>query len=173
MSGKKLTKEKFLQQSIKIYGDLYDYSKVEYKGSFEKVCIICKKHGEFWQTPNHHKTGGKCLKCQGEKNGRKYNRTLQDFVNDSNKIHNNKYNYSLTNYTKTTDKVKIICPEHGEFEQVASEHLRGIGCEKCGFSLMWENRRPTQESFIQKSIKIHGLKYDYNETFYKTWDSKI
>ena len=28
-----------------------------------KVLIICKDHGEFWQTPDAHKSGGKCPSC--------------------------------------------------------------------------------------------------------------
>ena len=35
----------FIKKAIKIHGNRYDYSKVEYKGSKEKICIICPKHG--------------------------------------------------------------------------------------------------------------------------------
>lgn len=62
--GKTLTKEEFVEKARKVHGDKYDYSKVEYVNSKTKVCIICPKHGEFWQTPNHHindKSG--CLVC--------------------------------------------------------------------------------------------------------------
>ena len=51
---KKLTTEEFIKKSKEIHGDKYDYSKVEYKGSKEKVCLICPKHGEFWISPNSH-----------------------------------------------------------------------------------------------------------------------
>lgn len=43
---------------------MYDYTKVNYIGANQKVIIICKKHGEFEQTPSKHinnKHG--CLKC--------------------------------------------------------------------------------------------------------------
>ena len=39
-----------------------------------------------------------------------------------NKKHNNKYDYSLVNYRILRDKVKIICPEHGIFEQRLDSH---------------------------------------------------
>ena len=48
------------------------------------------------------------------------------------KTHNDKYDYSLTEYTGTINKVTIICPEHGQFKQKAAGHLDGKeGCKKC------------------------------------------
>src|ERR1035437_381577 len=46
----KTTKE-FILKAKEIHGDKYDYSKVEYIGSHNKVIIICPKHGEFLQAP--------------------------------------------------------------------------------------------------------------------------
>ena len=42
-----LSKETFITKARKVHGDKYDYSKVEYVNNRTKVCIICKKHGEF------------------------------------------------------------------------------------------------------------------------------
>ena len=50
----KLTKELFILRARELYGDKYDYSKVEYNDCNKKVCIICPEHGEFWQTPHNH-----------------------------------------------------------------------------------------------------------------------
>ncbi len=49
---------------------------------------------------------------------------------DYNKIHNNKYDYSRAVYNGDSEKITIICPVHGEFEQRAGEHLR-YGCRQC------------------------------------------
>ena len=54
---------KFIEKATKVHGNRYDYSKVEYKNNSTKVCIICKEHGEFWQTPNAHLKGQNCPKC--------------------------------------------------------------------------------------------------------------
>jgi hypothetical protein len=54
-----------------------------------------------------------------------------EFIKKSNIIHNDKYSYDNVKYVSSSKKVKIICKEHGEFEQVANSHLRGIGCSKC------------------------------------------
>lgn len=48
------TTKEWIRKAKQVHGDRYDYSKVEYKGAFEKVCIICPKHGEFWQRPSNH-----------------------------------------------------------------------------------------------------------------------
>lgn len=57
------TKEQFVETSLSIHGNKYDYSKVEYKSNKNKVCIICPTHGEFMQTPNDHIGGHNCRKC--------------------------------------------------------------------------------------------------------------
>ena len=44
----------------------------------------------------------------------------------------NKFDYSLVDYTTTLNIVKIICPVHGGFNQVAANHLSGKGCKECG-----------------------------------------
>lgn len=58
------TKEQFIADAISVHGDKYDYSNVEYKTNATKVCIICPKHGEFWQTPNDHLRGRGCPVCK-------------------------------------------------------------------------------------------------------------
>ena len=62
----KLTTEEFIKKAQKVHGDRYDYSKVEYVDNKTKVCIICLKHGVFWQRPSHHTDGRGCKKCATE-----------------------------------------------------------------------------------------------------------
>jgi len=42
--------------------------------------------------------------------------TLEDFIVRSERIHRNKYDYSLVDYKNNSTKVKIICDIHGVFE---------------------------------------------------------
>ena len=58
-SGKNKTTEDFIKEAIKIHGDKYDYSKVNYKNHNTQIIIICLKHGEFLQQPTTHTT----MKC--------------------------------------------------------------------------------------------------------------
>jgi hypothetical protein len=76
------TKEQFIESSIKIHGNKYDYSKVEYSSNKLKVCIICPIHGEFMQTPNDHIGGHNCRVCS-EENHTNYN--MKDSFLEENK----------------------------------------------------------------------------------------
>ena len=59
----RFTKEEIIQKSKEVHGDRYDYSKVDYQGSKQKIVIICKTHGEFLQSPSNHYRGGNCPEC--------------------------------------------------------------------------------------------------------------
>ena len=84
--AKRYTKEKFLIKSKEIHGDKYDYSLVEYKNQEEPVVIICSIHGEFYQKPVYHLSGG-CKKCSIDYvNGLK-RLTKEVFVEKARKIH--------------------------------------------------------------------------------------
>jgi hypothetical protein len=145
--------EIFIEKCKKIHNDKYDYSLVNYKGSKNKVEIICPTHGIFKQKPYNHLTGQGCKICTLDNNIK----TLNNFINECKKIHNDKYDYSLVNYIGNKYKIKIICPIHGEFEQRASNHLSGQNCIKC------ENKnKKTNEEFIMKSTQVHYNKYDYS-----------
>jgi hypothetical protein len=71
----------------------------------------------------------------------------------SNKIHNNYYDYSKSNYVGMNDKVVIICREHGEFTQKPGNHIQGQGCRKCADELMSE-KGWTKENWIKSSQKF-------------------
>ena len=159
----KLTIEEFIRRSKNIHGEKYDYSLVEYINSQKKIKIICKKHSIFEQTPSCHLSGRRCPICYGTPR-----KNQKEFIDECKIIHNNKYDYSLVDYKNKHLKIKIICPEHGIFEQCSRSHLRGHGCPHCvGLA------KHTTESFIKKSIEIHGNRYNYSLVDYKGNKSKI
>ena len=57
--------------------------------------------------------------------------TLTEYILKANKIHNFKYDYSESVYINSRTRIKIICPEHGYFYQLANSHLQGSTCKKC------------------------------------------
>ena len=61
--SKRLGTEEFIKRAKEIHGDKYDYSKVNYETSNDKVCIICPIHGEFWQISGYHLHGNGCPIC--------------------------------------------------------------------------------------------------------------
>ena len=167
--SKKKTTEEFIEEARKIHGDKYDYSKVEYVNNRTKVCIICPKHGEFWQLPQDHIKGRGCICCAGVKK-----LTIKDFIEQAKKTHSNKYDYSKFIYKGYEIPVCIICPEHGEFWQTPHTHLSGHDCPKCRYIKTWNTRgRITTEKFIEKAREKHGTKYDYSQTVYINNRTKV
>lgn len=59
----KYTTDIFIKKAKLIYGDKYDYSKVNYINSKTKVKIICPKHGEFLTSPDLFLMGKSCPQC--------------------------------------------------------------------------------------------------------------
>ena len=157
-----MNKEEFIIKARKIHGDKYDYSKVKYVNNITKICIICLEHGEFWQIPSNHLRGFGCKKCSGnflDKN---------IFIEKAKQTHGDKYDYSKIDYKNNHTKVIIICPEHGEFHQNPSSHLKGVGCPKCNGGVKF-----TQEEFLKKSKEVHNDKYDYSKVEYKNCNTKV
>jgi len=65
--------------------------------------------------------------------------------------------------------VTIICPTHGEFLQDAQHHIRRRqGCPKCGGTA-----KKSTEEFVERARKIHGDKYNYEETVYISTHKKV
>jgi very-short-patch-repair endonuclease len=169
-----MTSNDFIKKAKEIHGNKYDYSKVEFVNTKTKVCIICPKHGEFWQIPYSHLKGFGCCKCGHERtNASKFSNSF-DFIKKARKVHGDKYDYSKVDYSKSNEKICIICPEHGEFWQTPNKHLIGDGCPKCGHKNTWDKRgRITTEDFIERAKKVHGDKYDYSKVEYKGAKTKV
>ena len=159
--------EKFLKQIKTVHGDKYDFSKTQYKGAFEKVIVTCPKHGDFKVTAHHLLDGGGCAKCAQENTGKQNSLTRDEFINRSNLVHDNKYDYSEVEYNGVHNKVKIICPLHGEFLQAPHGHMTGSGCAECGFELISKGKISNTKEFIKSAKIVHGKKYDYSLVDYK------
>jgi hypothetical protein len=166
--SKKITTSEFIERAKAVHGDKYDYSKVDYKGATHKVEIICPKHGEFLQGPYNHLNGSQCPKCAG----REVTNT-QEFINKAKEVHGDKYDYSKVDYKGATTPVNIICPIHGETKQRPVDHIRSVGCVKCGNELKKYIRLKPVEEFLKQAKEVHGDKYDYSKVDYKNTETKI
>ena len=125
-----LNQDWFIKKAQSKWGmDRYDYLLVSYKGCNTKVKIIYKKTGEiFEQTPHLH------LFSAPENIRLSARKTLEQFIKESNQVHDFKYSYSKTNYVKSQVKVIITCPIHGDFLQRPLSHIQGSGCPVCSES---------------------------------------
>ena len=159
----KLTTQEFIAKAKAIHGDKYDYSKVNYTGTENKVIIICKTHKDFLIKPHNFLLGQGCPKCSSHQFI-----TKDSFISRAKEIHGDRYDYSKVNYKKASEPVCIICPTHGEFFQKPRVHLAGCGCQKC-----FATPKSTTEEFIKKAKLIYGDKYDYSKVKYTGNKNKI
>ncbi len=121
----------FIKKSNQLHAYKYNYSKSKYIGWSIKLIITCLTHGDFLQSPNSHLQGRGCPKCKIDylKGLRKL--TTEEFIKKAKLTHGDKYDYSKVQYNNSQTKVTIICPIHGEFEQIPNDHLGGHGCNSC------------------------------------------
>jgi hypothetical protein len=162
------TTEQFIKEAIDKHGDIYDYSEVCYQQAHSYVTIKCLIHGRFPQTPDSHLRGRGCPKCRGGVKGDK-----QFFIEKSNIVHNNFYDYSHVVYKSSTDEVDIKCPIHGLFRQRPDSHVQGNGCKICGIKKRTDKHRLSLEEFIKKSNIVHNNFYDYSHVVYNGAHKKI
>ena len=158
----KLTKELFINKANDVHEYKYDYSEVEYKNGHTKIRIICKDHGIFEQLPTNHLQGQKCPICSN-----RFKFTNEIFIKKAQQIHGNKYDYSEINYINSHTEIKILCREHGYFNQMPLNHLKGNQCYKCS------NIVRTNDDFITKANTIHKNIYTYDKTDYKSTRNKV
>ena len=143
----------------------------ELKNTQSKITYICNEHGEAVRKALSLYEGRGCAKCANNIAKIKKTFTTEDFIIKSNEIHNNKYDYSKTIYTGSRNKLTITCPHHGDFEQLALNHMsKGYGCKHCGFISTAKNSylnaistELTTEFTTLYSIKCYGK----GEVFYK------
>lgn len=169
-SGYTMNKELFIQKAQDIHGELYDYSIVNYINGKTKIDIICKIHGIFSIQPTNHTSTGKqgCKKCAHDRFKIDYRNDLDTFLEKSIAMHGYRYDYSKVNYVNNKTDVEIVCPEHGIFMQIPTNHYSLIhGCPECGRIKLSIAKSDTKDSFVEKSKKIHGNKYNYNKVIYK------
>jgi hypothetical protein len=173
--SQRFTKEIFIEKAMKIHGDKYDYSKVEYKNYHTKVEIICRKHGAFIQAPALHLSGAAgCPMCAHEKTGTRFSDTIDSFIKKSKEKFGDKFDYSNVVYKNSNNPVELICHKHGAISIKPNYHLQSpYGCPICGKENSNYKRRKTTEEFIAKANEVHGFKYDYSKTVYVNPKRKV
>src|SRR5580658_2523173 len=86
--------------------------------------------------------------------------SLQKFLSTAIAVHGSKYDYSKVYYTNSITPVTIVCPIHGDFQQLPKVHRKGHGCQKCG------GRWADDIAFLRKARSAHGERYDYSQTVF-------
>ena len=168
------TYESMLLKFKEAHGDRYDYSQAIYAGVMSKIKIICPIHGEFFQTPIEHIRRKGCVKCSRINSAKLRAMSKAEFLQKAENRHKAQYDYSLiSNFEGASDKIPIICPKHGVFYQIATTHIGGAGCPKCGTEKSVKSTRKTFETFLQEANLVHTNKYDYSKVVWKGSNNKI
>ena len=151
----RMTTEKYIKKEREIHGYKYDLSKAVYVDANTKMCFICPKHGEFWQSPFSHLGGQGCPKCAGR------NLTQEEVINAFREVQGDFYIYDKVVFKKMKTPVIITCPIHGDFFQTPYKHLHGQGCPLCGNKRKNADRKITFEKFVDRANIMHNFKYIY------------
>lgn len=155
-------------KAILAHGDcFYDYTNwpKEWVPSATKVLTLCKEHGPFMQQISVHARGQGCRKCNPKKISVSNLKGAQYYLKKARTVHNDKYDYSLVpEMSGALSVVKILCPEHGEFEQRLEKHSSGNGCPRCGVECTYTGKQKR----LDRCRETHDNKYDYS-----LWPAKV
>ena len=178
---------KFLNKAKAKFPNL-DYSKVKYTQAKDKVCIICPKHGEFFQSPDLHMRGRGCPLCANKiggdvmrekrKNGEYKPMPLKYSKEEMMALLKEKYPYfefDLANYIGLTKgNVRLICPEHGVTESLPNNILKSsCGCMRCSIEKSAASKLISVEDIKKRFMEVHNNKFTYNFDGYKGVGSKV
>lgn len=138
-----LSEAEFLKSCTDVHKGFYDYSKVVYKGSEEKICIICPKHGEFWQMAYEHKKGTGCPACAKAKH-------ISDLEAEV-------YNFVKTICSDAEQSNRTILDDGKELDIfVPSKH---VAIEVNGIYWHGDNHKPTNYHYLKWQVcKEKGIR---------------
>jgi len=122
----------FLEKAKEVHGDLYDYSKVKYVSTQNKIEVVCISHGTFIQRASSHLGGSGCPTCFSDlrwETSPEIKTKL--YIGKAEKVHGDKYTYQNVAYEGSKIKVVVTCSKHGDFKIHPNNHLSGRGCKEC------------------------------------------
>ena len=132
---KVVTTESFIAEAKEIYGDRYDYSKVDYKNKEHRVTIVCPVHGDFQVYAREHLDGRGCQKCE---KGEKFLLKVKEKFGD-------KFGLDEFVYESSTAPVTLVCPTHGAFSRLPYQILNSsLGCPECANDIVRQKQEAAQ-----------------------------
>lgn len=149
-SAKMAGKDMFIQYCRKRFKFIYRY--IYKECTQERMVFMCPYHGKQSVESHRHFNGLGCRKCLSEPD-----KGYKDFIDVARRRHGKRYRYpaKVAGYTLQS-RIKIRCPDHGEFPQAAYAHLTSSGCPFCAKGML------SKKTFIRQSKKVHKDKYDYD-----------
>jgi hypothetical protein len=94
--------------------------------------------------------------------------TQDEFLERCRSIHGDRYDYAATVYVKLSQKITVICRDHGAFQQMAASHIHGAGCPACGGCLPLGT-----DAFIERARKLYGDRFGYAKVTYVNSETEV
>lgn len=171
---RKTSTETFFERLHEMYGNRYDTSLVDYKGSDNRITLICPDHGMFTIRPRTLLNGEKgkaphgCWKCSGLPDpSENPPLTAKEFYRRVGIIYRNKsITFKRKRNVSMQTKITAICAKHGQITHPAGYWLSGKGCEYCNGKLF-------PADWIKNAKAVHGDKYEYVGEAPKKYNSFI
>lgn len=165
---KKNKTNKFIEKARKKFGDMHDFSNMNYVNLRTAIEIKCKKHEISYMIPIQsylRSDVGGCPECKRENIQKiQLQKAKKDFFK---KIKIKFPNLDATNveYVDSTTAISLTCPKHGDFEKTPRYLLSPMnvyGCPECCKEQRAKNNKISKEEAISYARKVHGTKYDYS-----------
>lgn len=147
------------------YGDLYDYSLVNYERSGVKVHIVCKQcQTHFFPYPLVHLRRSGCPQCCS---GKRKKTSNEEYLARCRKLWGDKWDLSNIKYDGVSSRIIVGCHLHGKFEKSAGNFLLlKQGCPVCSGKRKYNNVLPEQK--LDDSIIQHMM-----ETLHRTISPEV
>lgn len=180
-----LTSDEFFIKATEIHKGFYNYSSSVFLGGSKKISIVCTIHGEFSTLARkhlHEKRG--CPSCGKVKTRYSQSVMYQDFFDRAVDRHGLAYSYAETSLRFLSDDIDVVCPAHGPFTVVASDHVHGRGCPKCrpqgstpeneladyihnlGFDIVRNSRKIIPPLELDVAIPSERIAFEFNGIFW-------
>lgn len=167
-AGRVETLAEFETLARRVHGGKFKY--LSYIAMKEPANIECPVHGIFQQTPQDHlKAVTGCKKCGVEKRSDSSRLSTVEALVRCVEVHGGRYDLSKVKYVGASEKIIVVCAEHGEFYPSYSNFVYGkTGCPTCA-----GNQKRTLEEFVRKASDVHGNKYNYSLVNYVNKESVV
>ena len=158
-----VTTESFIVEAKEVYGNRYDYSKVDYKNRDHRVVVTCPVHGDFQVYAREHLDGKGCPKCE---KGEKFIAKLKEKFGD-------KFGLEEFVYENSTSPVTLICPTHGAFSRLPNQILNyRFGCPECGNEVQRQQQEESHKAAVAKKEEIRKAKEEQAAQSLKGWEEE-
>lgn len=149
------SQESFIKDIDRAQNGNYALSNINFITTHSRYEFVCKIHNIAFKQKGSDALSGKCgcSLCKSERSSKRQMKSQEQWLEESTLFHKGKFDYSLVNYTGNKNRVQIICPTHGVFEQIAQQHLQH-GCDKCARDLS------AIERYKDTPTKFYSFKYN-------------